>query len=327
MRSGVVWPMIIGAVAVAAPTAAIAAPSTYAQGALESIDACIKRLDAQADTGYERVAARCPDLTRRLEASSWSAWLPQEWKVPDNDLSAAGLRELRVQVVRELAARPAPQTPDPARLKPILAELGLRDRETGWWARFTQWLEEVFDREPTAKEGWFDHMVSRLGPSQAVLEVISYACLALVVLLATAIVAYELYLAGIFRALRTGKWVQASQPPAAASTGLGWAEIQSAPVGERPGLLLELIAARLAEQHRLPAAGGLTARELTLAARLAAGEDRELLADVAFMAERVRFSAEHVAIGTIEVVLERGRTLLEHIQAVDAAARPAAPGT
>src|SRR5690242_8097309 len=94
--------------------------STNAFGQVDAIDHCVKRLDPQTDVGYERVAARCPDLTRQLDASSWSAWLPPEWKAPNNDLSAESLKDLRQVVERELATRTSERTPSLGSLHAIL---------------------------------------------------------------------------------------------------------------------------------------------------------------------------------------------------------------
>ena len=43
---------------------------------LDRLDACIGRLDQQLDVGYERIAARCPELAPALAQSPWAPWLP-----------------------------------------------------------------------------------------------------------------------------------------------------------------------------------------------------------------------------------------------------------
>ena len=44
----------------------VALARATAPDALAAVDACIPRLDVELDVGYERIAARCPDLTRAL---------------------------------------------------------------------------------------------------------------------------------------------------------------------------------------------------------------------------------------------------------------------
>src|ERR1700734_3178306 len=89
------------------------------------LDSCLKRLDPQSDIGYDRIAARCPELTKQLEQSPWSAWLPRGWKEPGNDLSAGGLRQLRDVIARETATAPpnggssAAPVPDVRMLKTV----------------------------------------------------------------------------------------------------------------------------------------------------------------------------------------------------------------
>src|SRR5690242_10604373 len=111
---------ILAALLILAATGA--ARGAAAPDALAVIDACIARLDAQLDVGYERIARRCPDLAPALEQSGWAAWLPQGWKESRNDLSGGSLRELRALVSRELATRAVARTPSVARLKEIIAD-------------------------------------------------------------------------------------------------------------------------------------------------------------------------------------------------------------
>src|SRR3569833_3488934 len=83
----------------------VALPLTAAPAAIPNGDACVARLDPQLDIGYDRIAARCPELMRQLEAGAWAPWLPRGWKESGNDLSAGSLKELRELVTRESNAR------------------------------------------------------------------------------------------------------------------------------------------------------------------------------------------------------------------------------
>src|SRR6185437_5898351 len=102
--------------------AAVIAPGAFGQDGLAAIDGCLQRLDQQSR--YEEIAARCPDLVSRLQASGSAAWLPAGWSGSDNALSAAGLRELRHSIAYQLALRAPSQSPDTAELKTILLGLG-----------------------------------------------------------------------------------------------------------------------------------------------------------------------------------------------------------
>src|SRR5580698_9672953 len=102
-RSGGVAVLLVG-VMVWMAGAQLAAAQTDVGGVLQAIDACVLRLNPDVDIGYDRVAARCPALVRRVSESGVSAWLPRDWQRAGNDLSAAGLRELRQSLARELTA-------------------------------------------------------------------------------------------------------------------------------------------------------------------------------------------------------------------------------
>ena len=42
------------------------------------VDSCLSRLDPELDIGYDRLAARCPELMKQLEHGTWVPWLPRE---------------------------------------------------------------------------------------------------------------------------------------------------------------------------------------------------------------------------------------------------------
>jgi hypothetical protein len=303
---------LAAALAVTACSVAIAASDP----ALEALDRCVARLDPQTDIGYERIAARCPDLASQLNRAPWSAWLPADWKASGNDLSAAGLRDLRSLITRELQTRPGAQAPQVAFLQPILRRLDLPSEDQGAWSRFNEWLREVFTpREQDAHDGWLARLFGAVSLSDAVARLISWVCLGVVVVLAAVIVTNELRVAGVFTRRRASGKAARRAAPAGVPRSIDWGDVQSAPPGERPRLLLQLIAARLVASGSLPPAEGLTIRELVRVAQLPDSADRDLLVDIALAAERVRFSGDQVPTDSIEVALAHGRTLLEHLEA------------
>ena len=302
--------------------AALAAPTQADTlgGVLQAIDACVLRLNPDVDIGYDRVAARCPALARRVSESGVSAWLPRDWLRTENDLSAGGLRELRRLLVSELTAVSGDgqsRAPGVGRVHDVLASLARSDGErSGWWARTKAWLRSVFaPAEPAAEEGWLARMVGESGLSQAVIEIVSYVALGLVTVLAVVIVGNELRVGGLFGGLRRRLAVLADVPVAPGREGLTWGDVERAPVLRRAGLLLELLVARLAEGARLRSVRGLTVRELTRTAQLEDEADRERLLGLARTAERVRFSGVEVSEGEIAAAVDGGRVLLERIGA------------
>jgi hypothetical protein len=285
--------------------------------AAAAIDACLRRLDPDFDVGYERIASRCPDLSRRLQESGWSAWLPRDWQQPGNSLSPGSLIELRVLVERELATRSSQQKPEVAHLRPLLAGLrGDEPEREGWWGRLKAWMREVFERRaPTDEDSDLSRLVAAMGMSQTVIELVSYGALGIVVALAVLIVSNELRAAGVFprSARRTAVGVSSDVRGVEPRSAPSWREIEGVELQQRPALLLQVIVGRLAEQDRFLLSRGLTVRELIRAARLLDESNRERLARLAGIVEALRFSAAPVAEVEIARALQNGRELLDRL--------------
>ncbi|HUE48776.1 MAG TPA: hypothetical protein VMO54_06185 [Steroidobacteraceae bacterium] len=295
--------------------AAAGSPGATAHDALSAIDVCLAQLDRGLDVGYQRIAARCPDLTPSLMHSQWAAWLPRDWNQPENLLSADGLTELRTLLAREPASAPQGRAPRVARVAEILATLTQPDQSRGgWWARFRQWLREALTRPPQrADPGWLRRMIADSGLSQAVLDGIVWGALVLVMVLAAAVVMNELRIAGIFK--RRHPAPRSARAAARQAAAVTLQDLEHASLLRQPTLLLELITARLGEQDRLPPARALTVHELTRAARLPEESDRERLMELAAACERLRFSGREPAPLGLAAALARGRELLAALDA------------
>jgi len=313
----------VALLAVLTGTAGTSAVSASRDEPSRSIAECLARLDAQLDIGYQRIVARCPDLTRKLEASGWSAWLPPDWKRSDNDLSAASLKELQRLAALELATHPAIRAPRVGQLAAVLADLRERHRRPGTWrARLTAWLHEPRGSpasDPGAPVGW-GQALPPVGLSDALIELLCRAALAVTVVLAALIVVNELRVAGLLRLSRRAA-VSAADEASGDEPRPFWSEIEQAPLEERPRLLVTRIAAQLSQRSHLAAAHALTARELTRAAQLPDEEDRRRLGELALTAEHLSFSGSLLPALEIAAAVERGRELLGHLDAAGAGAR------
>jgi hypothetical protein len=296
-------------------------PCAQAREAAPVIDDCLTKLDPGADIGYARIVARCPDLPGALSQSSVAAWLPADWNRPDNQLSAAGLTELRLLLtqVPGAARRPAPRV---AGVAGLLATFVQSERaHSSWWDRFRQWLRHVLAPQPSQEDDWLQRLLVKLFTANAA-DTIAWTSLVLVVALALGIIANELRLAGFLRSgERSLRRRRADLTPAAAPAGLE--QIARAPPTEQPRMLLEFIARRLAEQQRLPPARALTTLELTQRARLA-DEERASLAALASVCDRVRFSGCEVPGTSLAAAIARGNSLLASLDLRPRAAARAA---
>jgi hypothetical protein len=295
--------------------AAAGVPCVAARGAattrdaLAVIDACIHQLDPRLDIGAARIAERCPDLAPVVASGPWAAWLPADWDKPGNELSAAGLAELRTLLTRQPPV-PGVRAPRVARVGAALAALNLDEQaRRGWWARFKQWLREVFTPRPQSRDaGWLRRIFGDEPLSQAALEAIGWSAMALVVAVAAAIIVNELRVAGLLGRRR---------PRSAQGRGdqddvqaLTLREVEEASPAQQPRLLLELIVARLHAQQRLPPARALTVHELARAARLPREVDRERLEVLAATCEQIRFADCEVPAAMLALAIVRGREVL-----------------
>ena len=284
--------------------------------ALASIDACTARLDRANDIGFARIAARCPDLSRQLHADGIDRWLPASWRDPQNDLSAGSLEELHTLLAHELGARPAGATPSLTRLRQVLTEIGASGQARGGlWQRIKSWLRNIAaartgDEEP----GWLTRMVSRIGLPQTVLELATYAALAVLIGLAVLVVLNEARVANLF-GLGVRPMQQAESATPALPSRLSAADVQRAPLRERPRLLLELISERLAATPRRLALRSLTVRELIRSTALADEPDQRHLHELALTAERVRYAAGEVGVEQLSSAVAAGQSLLDHLSA------------
>jgi hypothetical protein len=288
-----------------------------------ALDGCIHNLDPNLDVGYRHVAERCPELVRALAASPYVAWLPPDWSKPDNELSVGGLVELR-RLLTRIETTPAVQTPRIAQLADVLKELHRSDTvPRGWWARLKQWLRGVFTPQPSdAEQGWLARVIGGLDLSQRLTRAIVWGALLVLLLLAGAVVANELRVAGWWeRRLRHGQRLAARA--AAGSNAAGLEEVEWATRDEQPHLLLQLVIQRLIELQRLPPARALTLKELGSAARLPDGLARERLAALSVACERARF-AEAVSVPVLAAASLCGRELLASLETLHA--QPAKSG-
>jgi len=310
MKAGVLAALLFLAAPVAPTQAAQADP-------IAVLDACIGQLDAQIDIGYDRIARRCPDLAPALEQSGWAAWLPQGWKESRNDLSVGSLRELRRTVARELAPHPVVKVPRVETLKDIISDLGSTGQErSGLWSRFKKWLRSLFERSAQQNdEGWLSRLVSRIGVSGAVMEIITYIALGLVVALAAFIVFNELRLAGVLKRRRAENAGDEAADLPADRLRIAWADVERAPLRDQPRLLMQLVARRLTDLNRLPPAGAFTVREIVRTADLEQQADRERLSEIALTSERVRYAESEVSPAVVETAVSHARELLSHLDA------------
>ncbi|HEX4648023.1 MAG TPA: DUF4129 domain-containing protein [Steroidobacteraceae bacterium] len=291
-----------------------------AREALESLDSCLARLGNESGGDAPAILERCPDLAPALSQSQWSPWLPHDWSrnSADNRLSATGLGELRTLLARTAALPASPHTAQVGEVTRVLARVMVADAQPGgWWSRLKHWLREVLTPRPQVQDDtWRRRLFGDLQVSQAVLRIIAWSALAGVVALALAVLMNELRVAGVLRTQQGGPGRARTVPSGPAAPA--FPDLERAPASEQPRLLLELITRRLDERQLLPPSRALTLQELTRAALLPGEADRARLRELATTCERMRFSEEPPAAGTIAAALRQGRELLMELDGAGA---------
>jgi len=309
------------AVPVAAPVAGPGAQQVAGSGAqaIAALQACAARLDPDLDVGYARIAQRCPHLSEQLARAGIERWLPQGWNDPANDLSAGGLRELATLLAREAAAQPRGRSLELQSLREVLTRLGPGGSSRGsLWRRLLDFLHRLSQGgTPSGQPGWLDRLVSRIGWLQTLMRALVYAGFAAVVGIAGMAIVHEVRAGG--RLGRRGTHRSAALPALVRGQPLGIADVESAALAERPGLLLQLIVQR---RSALPGEAGLpslTARELL---RVPWPEPQALreLEHLALLAERLRYGAAPAQEATIRLAVADGRALLQRLEGLQAGA-------
>jgi hypothetical protein len=296
----------------------VGAAQARAPDALAVLAECAAHLDPGGDVGYERIAARCPDLPQALEQSPWAPWLPADWKRPGNHLNAQGLWELHDILLRESTATSGTRVLHPERMHAVLERVMRPEREPdGWWARFKRWLRELLVSRPSADDSWWRRLLGDAPIDRAMLRLITVLAIALLVVLAAAVVVNELRIAGLLE--RRPSLTRRSGSGRTVGGGPELSELDGAAPSAQPALLLGLIAARLVAQERLPPARAFTVRELTQRARLAGEAERARLAELAAVSERLRYGAGGVGGPALAAALRGGRELLAALDAPGAA--------
>jgi hypothetical protein len=316
MMRSLVAALMFSIAALIAPSHASADAGPFAsppsvESLVATIDACRDRLDPQIDIGFERIAARCPDLARRLEQNELAAWLPEGWKDTGNNLSVGSLQELAVLMRREITTHSSRPAPNVQRLHIVLTEIGQTpEHRDSLWKRVRLWMNRILpSSDEPPDNGFLPRIVSRIGLPQTLIEIVSYIALASILALGFFILANELRAAGVFRR-RTAAKVAGPLILAPTLAQMSWCDVERADVADKPRVVLELLIDRLTRAHLLPPARSLTNRELTRAVKLSNANDQDRLQTLALTAERMRFAAAAADRAEVEAAVAGGRVIL-----------------
>jgi hypothetical protein len=280
-------------------------------GALRAIDACRARLDPRVDVGIERVQRRCPELLPALDKSPWRDLLPHTLRERREEISAESLRALGELLRQAISETPARTAPRQELLAPVLAELGEQGRAgVTRWERFKRWLKQKFEnRKDDDEAGWLEKWSRQFHTSEGVARALTYAGYAILAALVLFVIWGELRAAGLLGGIRRAG--RRANPAAEWRRRLMLADVNAAPLADRPGMLLRLLGEALTRAQRLPAAEGLTARAIARRAELDSADERAELERVASTADEVRYAERQLADETLEGSVAAAKSLLD----------------
>jgi len=237
--------------------------------------------------GLDALEAACPGLHKALTDLGYGAQLCSDC---DDKLTLASVSELLALHDRYITA-PNTAAPNPAAVHTILEGMDKQaDHQASWWERFKNWLRDLIGSRSGKTPSWFERLFERLRPSEFVWGIIAYTLIGVVVAVAIAVVIVEMRAAGLFTKWGIAPIDRKRVANESSNAGeLSFADVESAPVNERPGLMLRLLANVLVSNRQLTAERNLTHRELARLAQFVNAPDRERFEQLALLAESIRY--------------------------------------
>jgi hypothetical protein len=295
--------------------------------AIQILDDCLARLAppaapaAKAPSGIGELRLICPDLEHAIVDSDLNDQLPENWQ---QRLNRSAIADLSWQLHRyqSRSASAAPRVPT---LYQVAHTLNQPQPRHGWWQDFKDWLRQALFTRTSPAPAFLNRWWSRLSPSQLLMRSILYGLLGAIIVMALWIVRREL------QAARAGagtakRGLQRSSQLSPAAGAPAVADIDRAPLRERPALLLRLLVQALLQSGRLRGERSLTHRELGIRGTFDDAEQQLRFVRISLLAERLLYGAGVAAISAtaqpqIDQALTDGRQLYAQLLADRADAR------
>ncbi len=201
-----------------------------------------------------------------------------------------------IQWLQHRYAQPPPgDAPDPQALAPVLADLHPAAAEPqSWWSRFLHWLRRRMNAEPSSNPGWAKSLIDVLRRMPRwVGKAIFYVGLAAASALVLVLLWREARILWL-DSRHAGRTRRGAQSARSAQTSPlpNLQDIDSAPVRDRPLLLLRLLVQVLVNRRMLAGERALTHSELIARAVFVDAAQRARFARVVRLAEARQFATE-----------------------------------
>ena len=272
--------------------------------------------------GFDALQRACPGIAEALDGLGIEPLLPSDWR---RDLSPRALADfvgLEVRYADPVISESV--RPDVSRLRSIALSLKApppSSTAASWWERFSTWLRRRLERSGGEQPSWLRFLPHlEIGPR--VLQIVFVALALLVVAGAAALVLIEIRAAG--GGAGRGARRSVPRPSAGADSSQGVTDLstlESAPLRDRPVLLLRALVQALTRAHRLHRDRELTCRELVVQARFDTARQREEFEEVALLAERALYGGGEAPPPVIpRELLQSAQALHDQLAAAPAAA-------
>lgn len=184
--------------------------------------------------------------------------------------------------------------PNPGTLDSILGGLGHGEQTKSLWELFTGWLSDRF-RELREALPDFPNPLQNLKWSWPdwLPDMFQWVGWVLLAALALAALVALLRALGVYSPAALQRAIDALRPDGSEASGSGpptFADLEGAPVAERPRILLAVVLGALRAANRLAADAALTHRQLGPAVREVTPGQRAAIDSIASLAERVTYS-------------------------------------
>jgi hypothetical protein len=251
--------------------------------ARETIVRCLGVIDHADPKGLEAIKPLCPDLERALSDSGLAEQLGAEWQ---KGLDRTQLDNLQ-WLMQRYASREQSTGPDAGSLADIVHQLRVVQTKPSWWDRFLAWLRHLLEPTQNAAPSWLERLLTALSRApQWLWTAIRYIGTVVIVLMIAVMVWREVRIAreASRRAQprERGQALALGQRKAAVSL----ADLDAAPLTDRPVLLLRLLVQSLLASGRLSNDRSLTHGELIARGRFDDDEQQRRFARVSRLAER-----------------------------------------
>ena len=253
--------------------------------ALEVLYACSDSVDQEV-TGFPDMETACPGVEQAIADAGYSPFVSDSQRA---ELTGDSIFDLHSLAERyETPPRESTKSPDPASLSTILESLQKDEQVEApltWFQKLTRWFRERVTRQQ-GDDSWLARWLEGVQIKPSIAEMIVYASILTIIVLALAVLVNELRVAGVFRRQPAGskrKGRSASASPDASATFI---DLDHAAPADRPSILLRMLVAALVRNGRLAAERSLTHRELTVRAAFDDEAHRKSFHNVAMLAER-----------------------------------------